>query len=106
MLAKASQDQKHSDSFRYARVPADREERGSCYPKAIPKSRPWGWNHDGVWASDQQVKRKRWTSPEGRGSLKYVSHGALMGLISGVDMGIATLVLFLTEEPLMKPLEC
>ena len=36
----------------------------------------------------------------------YVSHGVLMGLIPGVDTGIATLVLFLTQDPLIKPLEC
>ena len=64
-------------------------------------------NQDGaVWASDQPVKRRGWASPEGRGSLKYVSYGVLIGLIPGVGTGIATLVLFLTEEPLMKPLEC
>ena len=64
-------------------------------------------NQDGaVWASDQQVKRRMWASPEGRGSLMYVSHGVLMGLIPGVDTGIATLVLFLTQDPLIKPLEC
>ena len=76
-------------------------------PQNHPESRPWGvesgWGYLGL---DQQVKRRMWASPEGRGSLLYVSHGVLMGLIPGVDTGIATLVLFLTQDPLIKPLEC
>ena len=75
------------------------------FPKAIPKPGPGRWNQDGgVCASDQQVKRRMWASSEERGSLKYVSHSALMGLIPGVVMGIATLVLFLTQAPLIQPL--
>ena len=39
----------------------------------------------GVWASDQQERARRKTSPEGRGSLKSVSPGALMGFIPSGD---------------------
>ena len=46
-----------------------------------------GWSQDmGAWASDQQVRARRKTSPEGRGSLKSVSPGALMGFIPSGDM--------------------
>ena len=84
-------------------MPADTEVRGSCYSKDIPNPGPSRRTHDGgVWASDQQVKRRRRASPEGRDSLQFVRHGALMGLIRGVDTGLATLVLFLTQAPLMK----
>ena len=79
------------------------KKEGPATPKPFQNPGPGGWNHDeGVWASDQQVKRRRRASPEGRDSLKFVSHGALMGLIPGVDTVIATLVLFLTQAPLMK----
>ena len=40
------------------------------------------------------MKRRRQASPEGRDSLQFVRHGALMGLIPRVDTGLATLVLF------------
>ena len=43
----------------------------------------------GAWASDQQVRARRKTSPEGRGSLKSVSPGALMGFIPSGDMSRA-----------------
>ena len=52
--------------------------------------RLWGWNQNGrMWASDQQLGGRRETSSEGRGSLKSVGPGALMGFIPSGDMGVA-----------------
>ena len=52
--------------------------------------RLWGRNQDGrTWASDQQLVGRRETSSEGRGSLKSVGPGALMGFIPSGDMGVA-----------------